>query len=376
MRKSTQSTVSCPRCDHEGKAVKPITLQALLLKETLDVAGNIEDQSWRFCQTPTCPVVYFEETGSALFEKQALTVRVGIKETAAPRPVCYCFHHSVEEIEDDIVRTGRTGVVDDIRTRMKIACWCETKNPMGSCCLGTVTRFVKAAQARSGKLSPQLQTADEPDCCSIPDSQPASPERSLRSPLGAWATFGAVISSVFSSACCWLPLLLLAFGMSAAGVAGFFETWRPWFLTGAIVLLALGFYLSYFRKVPCLPGSTCAVLNPRLRGFQRAMLWIATVFIAAFALFPNYHGFIIASGGGAAIEETWTSAAITLRIRGMTCEACAITLQKKLSTLPGVARATVDYKTKRAIVLPTEDRRLTRELLSEAVEDSGYRIKE
>ena len=110
------------------------------------------------------------------------------------------------------------------------------------------------------------------------------------------------------------------------------------------------------------------------------MLWVATVFIAAFSLFPNYLGSMIGSGGtpAAASEGTWISspAAITLSVGGMACEACAITLGENLSALPGVARATVDYKMKRAIVLPTEDRRLTHELLSEAVEESGYRIKE
>ena len=41
--------------------------------------------------------------------------------------------------------------------------------------------------------------------------------------VGLWATGGAVISAILSSACCWLPFLLIAFGASAAGVSGFFE---------------------------------------------------------------------------------------------------------------------------------------------------------
>ncbi len=93
-------------------------------------------------------------------------MRVGIKETTAPRPVCYCFHHSVEEIDEDIARTGQTGVIDDIKTRMQKACWCETTNPMGACCLSTVTRFVKAAKARVGNASSTSSAEDEArDCC-------------------------------------------------------------------------------------------------------------------------------------------------------------------------------------------------------------------
>ena len=44
----------------------------------------------------------------------------------------------------------------------------------------------------------------------------------------AWlATFGAVVTSIVASACCWLPLLLIAFGFSAAGIGSIFEEYRP-----------------------------------------------------------------------------------------------------------------------------------------------------
>ncbi len=38
------------------------------------------------------------------------------------------------------------------------------------------------------------------------------------------------MTALLSPACCWLPLLLIAFGASAAGVSGFFETYRPYLL--------------------------------------------------------------------------------------------------------------------------------------------------
>ncbi|GIW77721.1 MAG: hypothetical protein KatS3mg104_2784 [Phycisphaerae bacterium] len=37
--------------------------------------------------------------------------------------------------------------------------------------------------------------------------------------MSLWSTPAAVGSAILSSACCWLPLLLLAFGLSAGGVA-------------------------------------------------------------------------------------------------------------------------------------------------------------
>lgn len=66
-------------------------------------------------------------------------VRVGIKETEAPRPVCYCFGYSLEDIIEEIRLTGSTTVPQSILTRLDSeGCHCETTNPQGSCCLGTV----------------------------------------------------------------------------------------------------------------------------------------------------------------------------------------------------------------------------------------------
>ena len=64
-------------------------------------------------------------------------------------------------------------------------------------------------------------------------------------PQGSLAVGGALVSAVLSSACCWLPLLLVGAGASVASVSAFFETWR-WPLVGmAVVLLGFGFFLAY-----------------------------------------------------------------------------------------------------------------------------------
>ena len=59
---------------------------------------------------------------------------------------------------------------------------------------------------------------------------------------------GSVLAALIASACCWLPLLLVTFGVSAAGVSAQFESVRPYFLALTAVLLGAGFYFSYFRR--------------------------------------------------------------------------------------------------------------------------------
>lgn len=86
-------------------------------------------------------------TGKVL-PTETLKVPVGIKEKQSPRPVCYCFGHTVESIREEIEQTGRSTVAAAVTERVKaMQCSCELLNPKGSCCLGDVNRIVNAAFA-------------------------------------------------------------------------------------------------------------------------------------------------------------------------------------------------------------------------------------
>jgi len=157
----------CPLCSQKGKRVESITLQSLLKPEAL---SRLDGGLHHFCSSPGCDVVYFASHGVAPFLKGDLTVRVGIKENTAPRHVCYCFNHTIEEIEEQVRCSGKTTVLDDIKTRMKNACWCETKSPQGSCCLATVTKCVQAVAADQGRTigAGPVHASLVKDCCASP----------------------------------------------------------------------------------------------------------------------------------------------------------------------------------------------------------------
>lgn len=138
----------CPGCGVAGKRVKTITLRSLLRPEK---QAEIGEWQYFFCGSMGCETVYFTEEGSRTFSTSDLTVRVEIKESVSPRPVCYCFDHSVEEIYEELERTGKSTVVADIRKRIAAeGCSCETQNPQGACCLGTVEGVVRSAYFRFG----------------------------------------------------------------------------------------------------------------------------------------------------------------------------------------------------------------------------------
>ncbi len=187
---------------------------------------------------------------------------------------------------------------------------------------------------------------------------------------GFVAIGGSLATAILSSACCWLPLLLLVFGASAAGASAFFERWRPAFIVIAVAVLALGFYFSYFRKTACAKGC-CVSQPPRGRRLQRATLWGSTVVVAAFIFFPSYIGVLLGGGGSADAALVQTDAReYVFDVDGMHCEGCAVTLRTELMKVDGVLDAQVDYSSRTARLRATGSE--IEKLVSEAASRAGF----
>lgn len=105
----------------------------------------------------------------------------------------------------------------------------------------------------------------------------------------ALAIGGAVIAAIAAGLCCVGPVLFAVLGLGAFGAASVFEAARPYLLLGSVLLLAIVFYWTYFRRATkCAPGEACA-MKPVSR-IGRSGLWIATIAVLAFALAPYYIG--------------------------------------------------------------------------------------
>ena len=360
------SNDECPACGNRGRKVKGVTLESLVQSER---RADITDDQYYVCTTTPCDTVYFGPANGQPFLKSDLTVRFGLKETDPPRHVCYCFDHTVGEIEDEIRRTGRSTVVERIKADMNAqGCRCEYVNPLGACCLQSVQAAVAdALGSTSGKNEAAATVVAHDDCCSTGaasdeqtpvtwadggQSQNATSVGGSKSDrTGALAVGGSVVAAVLSSACCWLPLLLIALGASAAGVAGVFEAYRPYLMAVAVCSLGFGFYRIYFRRQQCQPGSACPAPNRRLRVLSQVTLWTATALVGAFVFFPNYVGYVLGSPApSSARSDDAGLVRVEFQIAGMTCPGCANTLQGALVELPEVQAAEVDFATKTAIV--------------------------
>ncbi len=358
----------CPRCGRPARSVKRVTLESLLRPEC---QVRIDDGPWYVCEARFCTLLYFNPTGT-VFELSDLRVPFGIKATGPPRPVCYCFGHTIEEIEEEIARTGQSTVPEQIKQAMKVeGCRCEQTNPLGRCCLATVQAVI--AERTTGQACPPI-AGKTTCCCCCDETQPGAADAAdarIATRAGALASAGSVTAAVLSSACCWLPLLAIALGGSAAGVAGVFERWRIPLVLVAGVLLAMGFWFAYGP-----PARRAACCSPGALRVRRGMLWLSTVLVLVGVGFPRLLvAMTSVASPSAAAARGGGVITIELPVSGMTCEGCAAILRSKLAQVPGVTSVDVSYPDKRAKVLAkAADGAKLREALVTAIHEAGYDV--
>jgi hypothetical protein len=132
----------CPQCGRPGQQIATRTLKHMVQPELLE---TVTKPGFQFCRTPTCDVVYFHPDGDCLRESN-VRVRVGMKETEDPIPLCYCFGFTEAMVREEIRATGRCTIPQRIAAEVKAGnCACEIRNPQGSCCFGSVTAAIKKA---------------------------------------------------------------------------------------------------------------------------------------------------------------------------------------------------------------------------------------
>lgn len=138
------------------------------------------------------------------------------------------------------------------------------------------------------------------------------------------AKIGTVVSALMASSCCWLPVLLLAVGVSGAGIASALEAYRPLFMVVTFGFLGMAFYFTYRpRRVAnavadCCAPSTETVGKRRfnMMALNEIMLWTVTLMAVVFLFFPQAVTGLI---GGGSDKVTADMTRTEVKIVGMTC---------------------------------------------------------
>ena len=103
-------------------------------------------------------------------------------------------------------------------------------------------------------------------------------------------SIGSIVSAFIAASCCVGPLVFALLGIGGAGLFVKFEPYQPYFVALTFALLGGGFYVTY-RKPKVAPagataGADCACPAPRAKRTGKVMLWVATVLVLGFLIFP------------------------------------------------------------------------------------------
>lgn len=203
----------------------------------------------------------------------------------------------------------------------------------------------------------------------------------MKEASGNWFLGSAFLAAFISSLCCILPVLSVALGIGAFGFASVFETLRPYLLIVAFLALGFAFYQTYFRREVCEEGEACE--TKPIGRINQLFLWMATIGIVAFALFPFYTGYLVSAFGSDAPETSNQSSAsenigqsktVIIEVAGMTCEGCASHIDETLKKLKGVISAKASYPDKNVKVVYNPEQ-ITLAKLKKAINDIGYVAK-
>lgn len=135
-------------CD---RASRPVKRQTMFLMLKPDRFHRIAEGKYRFCSDPECDIVYFTDGDGACFTTSDLRIRVGVKQTEGPIPLCYCFGFDEEDVREEIAVRGHTTIPQRIAHLLREGmCACSTRNPSGACCLRDVERAVSRLCAARG----------------------------------------------------------------------------------------------------------------------------------------------------------------------------------------------------------------------------------
>lgn len=196
------------------------------------------------------------------------------------------------------------------------------------------------------------------------------------------ASAGAVAAAVLASSCCILPALLALLGAGSLGVGAKLAAFRPYFMGVTFTFLAAAFYFTYRKKPPAVQhqhamncattnADDCCAVPSRANRTSKMTLWLVTAIALGAMFYPQIQAWRHSGGRQAPaavlVRNTSNTRRITFRIEGMSCEACAVGIEKTLMKVEGVTKAAVSFKGGKAVV-EWNGKRPDKSALAKAVE--------
>ena len=137
------------------------------------------------------------------------------------------------------------------------------------------------------------------------------------------ARIGTIVSAIMASSCCWLPPLLIVFGVSSAGMVATLEAYRPLLMVVTFGFLGTAFYFTYRPKGIkvgeedcCPPEAAGGRRRFNMMTMNKVMLWAVTAMAVVFLFFPQFVTGLFSPDNGTITPDMNR---VTLTVEGMTC---------------------------------------------------------
>lgn len=107
--------------------------------------------------------------------------------------------------------------------------------------------------------------------------------RELATLGAATSGIGGALTASFAALCCIGPVTVALLGAGGAVAAAGLKPYRPYLMVGSLLLIIVGFWLSYRRVAG--EGAACPT---RVGRVARGGLWVSAVFWVIAALLPTF----------------------------------------------------------------------------------------
>lgn len=183
-----------------------------------------------------------------------------------------------------------------------------------------------------------------------------------------------LLSAVFASSCCAIPLLLVMVGLGGIGAGGFLGKYHGYYQGAAVVLLSVAWGVWYREK------RRAYALAADFKGekFTPKLLGAASL-IVAFFIGSSVYAHL---GTGTTIEASPTTAVApegyetaVLHVEGMSCSSCASHIKEDLAKLPGIFDVDVSVRDK-IVTVRFDPEQVQPPQLVQVINDAGYEAGE
>lgn len=184
-----------------------------------------------------------------------------------------------------------------------------------------------------------------------------------------------IFAAIGASLCCITPVLAVVAGSACmASTFSWMEPFRPYLIGLTILVLA---YAWRDKFKPVQQGISCGCEDDENGNvsfwYTKTFLAIVSVFAAAMLSFPYWgHTFIKSNKEKVVIVENENIARKVIKIEGMTCKGCEVTVTKAGEDVDGVINIIASTSAKHAIV-EYDQSKTTIETIMKAIAATGYK---